>query len=323
MKVIPAAASLILASGLCSGQLYLISTVAGGGPPPSPFAATSASISSLGVATDAAGNVYFTNANAVFKLDQNGSAALVAGSLVPGLKGDGGPAVTAQLNSPQSVAADAAGNLFIADSLNSRVRRISPDGIIATVAGGGAQTADGGPATSASIGVPIGVAIDGAGNLFIASGDGHVRKVAPSGIITTLAGAVELGCGPVTLSNLPNPGLAVDSDGNLLLAACARVVKVSPSGSITNVAGNGLPGFSGDGGPATTAQIGSDLLYPENMALDSAGNLFIGDVDNARVRKVSPGGIITTVAGTGVYGSSGDGGRAVGAQITVYGLATD
>src|SRR5450759_4117502 len=175
------------------GQEYTISTIAGGAPPPTPVSGVSASIGSpQGVATDATGNLYFTSLNCVFKLDPNGVLTLVAGNSRPGYSGDGGPATSAQLKltsslfTPNGVAADSSGNLYIADSGNFRIRRVSPDGIITTVAGNGiygfSGEGDGGPATSARLGGPTGLAVDSTGRLYIAD-SGRVRRVSPNGNI--------------------------------------------------------------------------------------------------------------------------------------------
>ena len=163
---------LLLVSGTAAwAQQYVISTIAGGAPPPTPIAAVNASIGlTYGVATDAAGNVYFTSDNCVFRLEQqNGVLTRVAGNSRAGYSGDGGPAINAQLSDPRGVAVDGAGNLFFVDFGNARIRKVSSSGIITTVAGGGsAFPGDGGPASSAQLLGPQGVAVDRAGNLFIA-----------------------------------------------------------------------------------------------------------------------------------------------------------
>jgi sugar lactone lactonase YvrE len=259
-------------------------------------------------------------------LAQSGVITTVAGIGTSGFNGDGGPAISAQLNKPYAAAVDTAGNLFIADYGGNRVRKVTPNGIITTVAGNGTQDfgGDGGPATSAQLSWPSGVAVDTAGNLFIADfGNVRVRKVTPSGIITTVAGIGPAWYGtsgfggdggPATSAQLDNPhGVALDSAGNLFIADQGnnRVRKVTPNGIITTVAGNGTQDFGGDGGPATSAQ----LFWPSGVAVDTAGNLFIADYGNQRVRKVTPGGVISTVAGIGSYGFSGDGRAATAAQL--------
>jgi uncharacterized protein (TIGR03437 family) len=193
------------------------------------------------------------------------------------------------------------------------------------VAGGGASLGDNGPATSAQLALPYGIAVDSGGNLYVADwGNNRIRKVS-NGVITTVAGNGTRGFsgdnGLATAAQLANPqGIAVDSAGNLYIAdfGNASIRKVS-NGIITTVAGNGTPGFSGDNGPATSAQ----LYLPYGVAVDSAGNLYIGDSGNNRIRKVS-NGVIATVAGNGTFGFSGDNGPATSAQLAnPYGVAID
>lgn len=180
---------LVLFSVAGLAQQYVISTLAGGAPPLTPVRGVDMPLNTRAVATDTAGNVYFTSTlDCVFKLDPNGIVTLVAGNSRAGYSGDGGPAVTAQLNSPLALAVDGLGNLFIGDTQNSRVRRVSPNGVIATVAGNGSAgfSGDGGPAVTAQLNSPRGLAVDREGNLFIADVDSHrVRKVSPDGIIAS------------------------------------------------------------------------------------------------------------------------------------------
>jgi sugar lactone lactonase YvrE len=224
------------------------------------------------------------------------------------------------------VAVDSVGNVYIADLGNKRIRKVS-GGTITTIAGNGAAgfSGDGGPATSASLSAPYGVALDSTGSLYTADNDNNrIRKVS-GGTITTVAGNGNLGFsgdgGPATSASLAQPeGLAVDSSGNLYIADTRnhRIRKLS-GGTITTIAGNGTPGFSGDGGPATSAS----LYNPGGVAVDSAGNLYIADSNNNRIRKVS-GGTITTVAGNGNAGFSGDGGPATSASLNYpIGIAVD
>ncbi len=254
-----------------------------------------------------------------------GIITTVAGTGAQGYGGDGGPAVGAPLNFPTGVAADTAGNLFIADAGNNRVRRVdAATGVITTVAGTGESdhNGDGIPATAANLGNPIGVAVDAAGNLFIADyGNNRVRRVdTATGFITTVAGTGIGGYGgdggPAAGASLLSPAaVAVDAVGNLFIADQGnyRVRRVDAvTGVITTVAGSDVQGYGGDGGPATDAA----LITPTGVAVDAAGNLFIADSYNSRVRRVDAvTGVITTVAGTSGAGFGGDGGPAAAAPL--------
>jgi hypothetical protein len=307
----------------------VITTVAGGG---ASFGdggpATGAQLfNPYGVAVDAAGNLYIADSgNSRIRKVSNGIVTTVAGNGTQGFSGDNGAATSAQLSNPYGVAVDSAGNLYVADSGNSRIRKVT-NGTIATVAGNGTQgfSGDNGVATSAQLNNPFGVAVDSIGNLYIAdSGNSRIRMVS-NGVITTVAGNGAYGYsgdgGLATSAQLGGPdGVAVDSAGDLYIAdtGASRLRMVS-NGVITTVAGNGTQGFSGDGGPATSAQF-KDLT---GVAVDSAGNLYIGDTENNRIRKVSSG-VITTVAGNGTPGFSGDNGLAASAEMdNPFGVAVD
>jgi sugar lactone lactonase YvrE len=224
-----------------------------------------------------------------------------------GFSGDGGPALRAELSVPVGVAVDGKGNVYFADRNNVRVRKVNTSGIISTFAGGAdvgyPSYGDGGPATGASLSSPWGVAVDGQGNVYISErGRNAVRKVSPGGIISTFAGTGQSGFsgdgGPATSALLSGPqGLALDIQGNLYISdyGNGRVRKVDRGGIITTVAGKSPSGFSGDGGPATSAQ----LHGPAGLTVDAKGNLYIADQLNSRIRKVSAGGTIATVAGGG------------------------
>lgn len=309
---------LLVGASNALGQPYVISTVAGGAPPPTPLAAVNASLSHpAGVATDSSGNLYFTSNHTVFKVDATGILTRVAGNSRGGYSGDGGPAISAQLNGPGGIAVDTSGNIYIADAGNNRVRKVTTDGNIATVAGNGTAgySGDNTPATGSSLNNPVAVALDSAGNLYIAdSYNQRIRKVS-GGTITTVAGNGTCCYSgenvPATQAQLHQPdGIAVDTSGNIYIADLGnnRIRKVSPAGMIVTVVGNGTDGTAGDGGPATSAQLHIVLA----VATDSGGNLYIGDA--ARVRKVT-GSTINTIAGSLASGFAGDGGAATKAQL--------
>ncbi len=253
-----------------------------------------------------------------------GNLKTIAGNGTAGYSGDGGAATAAELNDPDGVAFDAQGNMYIADVLNSVIRKVDTSGNISTVAGNGTAgfSGDGGPATAAELKGPFGVTPDSAGNLYIQDTlNARIRKVDPTGTITTIAGNGTPGYsgdgGPATAAELSlNQGARFDASGNLFVADCGNgaVRKIDTAGIITTVAGNGTDGFSGDGGPATAAQ----LSCPSGVAIDTAGDLFIADYLNNRIRKVDAAtGIITTIAGNGTPGFTGDGGPALSAEINL------
>ena len=274
-----------------------------------------------GVAVDVSGNVFIadTTNERIRKVSAGGIISTIAGNENFGFSGDGGPATSASLNYPYGVALDGFGNLFIADENNNRIRKVSPSGVITTVAGNGNSgfSGDGGPGASTWLFTPTGIAVDAAGNLFIADRNNHrIRKLSTSGMVTTVAGNGVQNTygdgGPATVAALYNPSyVAVDTAGNLYIVdGSPGIRKVSASGIITTVAGGGKSGL-GDGGPATSASLNG----PGGVVVDSSGNLFITDAGNYRIRKVSASGIITTVAGNGTRGSSGDGGPATSASL--------
>jgi sugar lactone lactonase YvrE len=272
-----------------------------------------------GVALDSAGNLYITDAgNRRIRKVTNGVITTLAGNGTLGFSGDNGPATSAQLAGPEGLAVDSAGNLYIADVTNQRIRKVS-NGVITTVAGGGSSgLGDNGPATSAQV-IPAGVAVDSAGNLYIADfGNGRIRKVS-NGVITTVAGGGSSGLGdngPATSAQLSGPsGVAVDAGGNLYIADYDnfRIRKVT-NGVITTVAGNGtMPGFSGDNGPATSAQFG----FPESVAVDSAGNVYVVDLINNRIRVLTPFSPCTySVSPTALQAPASGGNLTVSVQTT-------
>ena len=338
--------------------------------------ATSAGLSyPQGAGVDSDGNLYICDLanNRIRKVTTDGIIhTAVGGGAASG--GDGGPAASAQLNGPYGVAVDNSGDLFIAESLSNKVRKVAPDGTIATIAGNGTQgsSGDGGPALQAEFYMPWGIAADNRGNVFVGDfRNAEVRKVDASGKITLFtgtgyvaglafdaagnlyisqyassqiwkvdsngkgdifAGVNNSGSqtpqfagdgGPALKASFAQPtGLAADSNGNLYIADLGnqRVRKISASGVVSTVAGNGTAGFSGDGGPATQAQ----LDFPYGVAVDPAGNLYIADSGNGRVRMVDSNGTITTVAGSNGFLYSGDGGLAINAVFdSPVGISAD
>jgi uncharacterized protein (TIGR03437 family) len=315
----------IFAPALCQAptQAYTITTIVGnniGGFLGDGSAATGAQLSNpLGMALDSAGNLYIADSiNQRVREVVNGTISTVAGNGTAAFLGDAAAATSAELDLPSGVAVDSSGNLYIADTLNCVIRKVA-GGNITTYVGSDTNYAvncggggDHGLAINAQLANPTGLALDAAGNLYIAdAGNSNIRIVNKvTGIITPLS---------ITGINLNSPkGVAVDAAGDVYIADTGngRILKVTPVGSITKtttVAGTGVNGYSGDGGPATSAQLNN----PYGVALDAAGNIYITDTNNQRVRMVSAAtGIITTVAGTGRSGYAGDGGPSTSAQLS-------
>ncbi len=288
------------------------------------------------ITTDGLGNVFFSSPNLVLKLDTRGYLARVAGNVAAGYSGDGGSATQALLNFPKSypelvedpfdfgeliagLAVDPFGNLYIADAYNNRVRRVDAYGVITTAVEPLASPAR----------WPVGLTTDAAGNLYISYSYGALLKMRPDGVITTLAGP---DCGPGFIGpGLCGPaGIAVDTSGSVYVPdGYCRVRKVPTIGSMFTIAGDERPsqyftftcGFSGDGGPAILAALSNS---PFGVAVDGGDNVYIADTYNNRIRKVDATGTISTVAGTGSPGYSGDGGPAKDAQLNLpHGVAVD
>ncbi|MEU4040021.1 NHL repeat-containing protein [Streptomyces collinus] len=276
-----------------------------------------------GVTADEAGNLYIADHSGerVRKVAPDGKISTIAGNGTGGYSGDGGKATAAKLSGPHGTVIDRSGNIYIADRKNDRIRMVAPGGTITTVVGEGPRgySGDGGPASAATLNLPESVALDDAGNLYIADRGNHrVRKVAPDGTINTVAGTGTGGYsgdgGPAFAAQLNDPtGVTVGKDGNLYIADFFnhRVRKVTPDGTISTVAGNGTKGYSGDGVPALT----TTLSNPCSVDMDGSGNLYIADRGNCRVRKVAPDGIITTIAGDGAAGAADDGAPAMNTHL--------
>jgi len=320
--------AMMTAPGLSQAPTFTISTVAGtgaagdsgdGGP------AVDAELNGpRGVTEDIYGNLYIAEyyGQRVRKVTPGGTITTLAGTGVEGYSGDGGPATSAELNGPYRVTVDTAGNVYIPDSGNGRVRKVSPNGTITTVVGNGniGYRGDGGPATDATLNYPEAVAFDSHGNYYVADeGANVVRFVNTSGMISTAAGTgvpnYSGDGGPATSATLDGPvGVQVNAAGDLYISDQGNnVIREVINGTISTIAGTGVFGFSGDGGPAKDAEFG----YPASIGLDAAGNLYIPDVNNNRIRVVETDGTITSVAGNGEEGYGGDGGPALDAAINV------
>jgi uncharacterized protein (TIGR03437 family) len=313
-------------------QPYIISTVAGTDRLLDGNAAINVPLRDpRTIRVDAAGSLYIadTGDHRIRKINQSGVISTIAGNGLPGFAGDRGKATAAQLSSPTSLAFDGNGNLYVVDRDNSRVRRISSDGIINTVAGNGTPgfSGDNGPAVSAQI-RPYAVAADSKGNLYIADLTFRIRKVdITTGNITTIAGTGMQGYSgdnaPAAMAAIDFVfDLAVGSDGSVYFAdfGNARVRKIDPSGMMKLVAGSGQFGFINDGIPATLA-----LMLPQGVIVDTFGNVYISDYNRDQIRRVDVGtGLIKTIAGTGTTGFSGDNDLAAKAQLnSPFGLAID
>ena len=275
-----------------------------------------------GIAVDKSGNLYIADRgnDRIRKVTADGIISTIAGGSTSGFHGDGGPAVDATFTLPTSIAVDSSGNLFIADTNNAAIRRISPSGIITTVAGNGQWgfTGDNAQATKAQLAGPQGVAVDASGNLYIADTlNQRIRRVDPSGVITTIAGTGAAGFSgdgsAATAASFSTPiAVAVDASGAIYVADLDnnRIRRFTVNGTMATFAGTTTS--AGDGGPSTQARLNT----PWSIAVDSTGNLFIADRVDNRVRKVTPSGTITTVAGTGQTGYSGDGGPGTSAVLS-------
>jgi uncharacterized protein (TIGR03437 family) len=291
-----------------------------------------------GLAVDDSGQIYVADGErSIVRISADGSTTVVAGGGASGL-GDGRPAVNARLANPSGVAVDTSGNIFVADRLNYLIRKISPEGVITTVAGNGTgrflaskpyvqPPTDDRPGTQARLKFPRGVAVDSSGSVYIADSSSHrIRKVSPSGTITTVAGTGVEGFsgdgGQAATAQLNLPiAVSADKAGNLFVldARNYRVRKISADGIITTVAGNGTFGYSGDGGPATRASFGgfNCNIMCGGLVVDDAGNLFIADPGNG-VRRVSPEGVITTVVPRGEFFADGPAGVTLDLEGNLY-----
>ena len=327
-RLIPLA--LVLVAAVCQAQApgtYIITTVAGTGV--AGFGGdsgpgTAAQVNNpFFIALDGSGNLFIADQfnHRIRKLATDGTITTVAGTGTGSYTGDGAAAISAAMRDPCGIVVDSSGTIYFSDTFNSAVRKITAGGIISTYAGTGTagSTVDGLAATLSLLDHPIGLALDSTGRLYIAdTNNSKIRMVAADGTISTVAGTGVAGTvgdgGPAINALLNRPqGIAFDAAGNLYIADTANhlIRKVTTDGTITTVAGNGNPAFSGDGGPATQAS----LWFPKSVLVDSEQNLLIVDSFNSRIRVVAPNGTITTLAGSGIIGDQGDGGDALKAQL--------
>ena len=274
---------------------------------------------------DAIGNMYIVDAGyyVIHKVNTMGIITTIAGNYNSGYTGDGGQATAAAFHEPIDIALWSQ-NIYVSDDGNNVIRMINTAGIISTIAGTGVAgfSGDGGPATAAQLNSQNSIAFDAFGNLFIADGSNNrIRMVNTAGIISTVVGNGTAGYngdgGQATTASIQNPtGIALDVTGNLYMVDATNYIrKINAAGIITTIAGTGVQGFSGDGGQATAAQIN----FANGITLDYAGNLYIADWQNNRVRKINTAGIIITIAGNGIGAYSGDGGQANAAEIHMPG----
>jgi len=320
--------SAFIAFASFSNAQYIINTIAGNGVQGYTGDGVQATTTALnyteGVARDATGNIYIGDWSnyRIRKVNTSGIISTLTGTGVSGYSGDGGQATAAQVSNTMGVCVDGIGNVYIADEFNSRIRKINTNGIISTVVGTATAgfSGDGGQATAAEIDFPLDVVTDGANNIYITDYNSRVRMVnITTGIINTIVGngvySYAGDGGPATACSIAQPwGIYVNSTGTTVWIADTynqRLRKAAIGGNIVLLAGNGTVGFGGDGGPATAAM----LNYLTGVYIDAGGNAFVADIYNERVRKVTPAGIISSVAGNGVQSFSGDGGPATAAEL--------
>jgi uncharacterized protein YjdB len=335
-KIFLISALLLLAMATANATPHIISTIAGNGTAGHTGDGSPATACELsdpyGVATDTHGNIYIADRgnNCVRKINASGIISTFAGNGTAGYSGDAGAASSAKLNQPTGVACDPSGNVYIADRVNNCIRKVNTTGVISTFAGNdtAGYSGDGHAATTAELNQPINVACDPTGNVFIVDFNNSViRKVNLSGVISTVAGTGTPGFsgdgGPATAAKLYHSTMiACDASGNIYIddENNDRIRKINASGIITTIAGNGTDAFSGDGGPATAAELNETW----GVCADACGNVYIADEVNQRIRMINTSGIINTICGTGVRGIAGDNGPATGAQLyNPYGICID
>ena len=302
------------------GQIS-VTTLAGNGSQSSvDGTATTASFDSpYGVAVDATGNVYVVAASEIRKISPTGIVTTLAGNSTGGSADGTGSA--ASFNGPIGIAVDAAGYLYIGDTYNNKIRKVSPSGVVTTLAGSGSNGSTDGTGSAATFSQPFGVALDAAGNLYVADQSNKIRKVSPSGDVTTLAGSGTGGSadGTGSAASFYYPsGVAVDAAGNVYVTDYynSKIRKISPAGVVTTLAGSGSRSFADGTGAAAS------FHSPFGVAVDAAGNVYVGDAGNQKIRKITPAGVVTTIAGSGSIGSK----DSIGSAASFYnpsGVAVD
>ncbi len=301
-----------------------VTTVAGTGSAGSTDGNGSAAsfYSPTGVAVDGSGNVYVADAfnHRIRKIAPNGDVTTIAGSgIIGSMDGNG---TSASFNSPWGIAVDDSGNVYVADTGNHSIRKITPNGDVTTFAGSGSLGNTDGNGTSASFKSPTGLAIDGSGNFYVVDAFNHnIRKITPNGDVTTIAGSGSPGNtdGNGTAANFSSPwGIAVDGSGNVYVADTGNnnIRKITPNGDATTLAGSGTAGNTDGNGTSAS------FNFPYGVAVDGSGNLYVSDGSNRKIRKIAPNGDVTTIAGTGSIGSTDANGTAASFYVP-YGVALD
>ncbi len=319
--------SLLFSVILCSADAQLITTIAGNGVAGysgDGGQATAAEIKPpTGIGYDASGNIYIADPGnyRIRKVSSSGIITTFAGNGTMGYSGDGGQATAAKINLPKGITSDVYGNIYFTDAGSNVIRKVSTTGVISTFAGNGTggYSGDGGQATAAELLVPNEITFDGFNNAYIADANNNrIRKINTSGIITSIAGNGTAGYSgdgaQASAAELNGPvDVYVDGFRNIYIADRSnyRIRKINTSGIISTFAGNGVAGYSGDGGAATAAELNT----ANGVRADNMGNVYIGDFTNNRIRKVSPAHIISTFAGNGTGAYSGDGGQATAAEL--------